>query len=303
LILAPINQKFFFSAILLLKVEFGGNLMEEKRTDKTYSMALINAKGGVAKTTTAVNIACCLAEKNFKVLLIDTDPQANASINLGKNVQFHDRAVTDCGLYELLIHDIDPKFAINNTYLSQLNLVPGSIELSRIGTQMGGIFVDYTIIKDKLGEISKQYDFVIYDTPPGHHQLVNSVINAVDAFYAPVEPQDLALEGLATLFSITDDLRRFGFKPAPLGGIIVTKVARYAVANEIIEYLKTSFTMKGTNDCMVLLPHIPLNVKVHESSCHGFSVVSYAPNCKASRAYRSLTETILQKKNVMQYLT
>ena len=213
-----------------------------KKTDQTYSIGFINAKGGVAKTTTAVNIAAALAEDGYKVLLVDTDPQASASIQLNQIVQQSERTATDLGLYELLaFEDVDPDMVIKTTYLNNLSIITGSLELAKINSHLGGQSYKATILKDNIKSFENEYDYIIYDTAPGLSLLIYSTLNAVDFYYCPVEAQTLALEGIVTLFNIMTEIRGPNFPLAQMGGIILTKIPRYNIAKYLINYVEQEF--------------------------------------------------------------
>jgi len=252
-------------------------------------------RGGVAKTTTAVNIAAALAEDGYKVLLIDTDPQASASIQLNKRIQYSERMATDLGLYELLVYDdVDSDMVIKPTYLDGLSIITGSLELAKINSHLGGRKFQNTILKDNIQTFENEYDFVIYDTAPGLSLLIYSTLNATDFYYCPVEAQTLALEGIVTLLNIMTEIRGPDFPLAQMGGIILTKIPRYNIAKRLIQHVEEQFTDPKTEISKVLRPYVPLNVKVAESTSFGVAVVSYHPSCKAAVCYKQLARQILK---------
>lgn len=242
------------------------------------SIGLINAKGGVGKSTSSVNIAAGLAQQGYKTLLIDTDPQASASKHL--NID------SPTSLYDLFTGDSTIDQVTCRTHLSSLNIIPASIELVKLGNILSESELTISSVSEILNDTElENYDYVIIDTPPALNITVFSVLNYCDEFIVPVECYRLGIEGLKTLIDAIKELRT-QYVIGHMRGILLTRTLRYKVVKEHRQRLEEVF---GN---MILAPYIPQSVKIAESTEAGVDVLSYAPKSSGAKAYLEIAEEI-----------
>jgi chromosome partitioning protein len=258
-------------------------------------ISIANQKGGVGKTTTAVNLAASLANEGKKVLLIDIDPQANATTNLGfkrNNFEFNIYHVIT-GLKEL--YDI-----ILPTNIDNLDLAPSNLGL--IGMEKE--FYDKKnkkrelILKEKLKKVKKEYDFIIIDSPPALGPITINALSASDSVIVPIQCEFFALEGLAQLLNtvsllkktINPKLKIKGFLPTMYSG--QNNLSKQVLADLSHHFKDKLFHIKKGKGCIV----VPRNVKIAESPSFGKAVINYATNSKGSIAYRDLATVIARGK-------
>ncbi len=255
-------------------------------------ISISNQKGGVGKTTTAVNIAASLAQRKKKVLLIDADPQSNATTYLG-----YRRGDYEFNIYHVLIGSKDFSDIILKTSIDRLYLAPSNIGLVGIEKE----FHDNKkrkrefILKKKLDKISDQYDYIIIDSPPALGPITINVLSASDSVIIPIQCEFFALEGLAQLLNTVSLLRRTINPKLKIKGFLPTMYSKQNnLSKQVLEDLEYHFKDK-------LFKHrkksivVPRNIKVAESPSFGKPVTIYAANSKASAAYKALASAILRK--------
>ncbi len=256
-------------------------------------ISIANQKGGVGKTTTAVNLAASLANNGKKVLLVDLDPQANATTNLG-----YSRNSFEFNIYHVLTGVKEVEEVILKTEFKNLDLVPSN--LSVIGIEKE--FYDKknkkreVILREKLAKIKNNYDFIIIDSPPALGPITINALSASDSVIIPIQCEFFALEGLAQLLntitlikkSINPKLKVKGFLPTMYSS--QNNLSKQVLAD--IEYHFKDKLFKLQKEYIV----IPRNVKVAESPSFGKPVVTYAANSKGSLAYKALAAAVLKSK-------
>ncbi|NPA27610.1 MAG: ParA family protein [Epsilonproteobacteria bacterium] len=256
-------------------------------------ISIANQKGGVGKTTTAVNLAASLANKGKKVLLIDIDPQSNATTNLGfkrNNYEFN--------IYHVITGLKEMDDIILKTEIKNLDLAPSNIGLVGIEKE----FYDKKnrkkelILKEKLNRVRDKYDFIIIDSPPALGPITINALSASDSVIVPIQCEFFALEGLAQLLntiglvkkSLNPNLKIKGFLPTMFS-------TQNNLSKQVLEDIKYHFKdklFKFKKEFIV----IPRNVKVAESPSFGMPVITYAQNSKGSLAYQALATAILKNR-------
>lgn len=251
------------------------------------TLALINNKGGVGKTTTAVHLAEGLSRQGEEVLLADLDAQASASLSLGC-----EREELEPSVATLLYQDIDPEEVIRKAPGADLDLITGSEKLQSADIRLAGELGRERILADTLQDVESAYDVIILDCPPSLALLPVNAIVASDWFIVPVEPHYLALEGVGSMLDTVQSIRTEIGEAAELLGVVVTRADFRAKATEqAIEMLR-----KEHGDTM-FDSIVRGNVRVSEATSFGTTVFEHAPKSTGAKAYRSLTQEVISRLN------
>ncbi len=248
-------------------------------------IAVTNQKGGVGKTTTAINVAHCLSKTGKRVLLLDFDPQGNATSGLGVNKTQLDKSVLDVVADGALINDV-----VLKTNHKNLWLVPATPQLANAEVELAGAEHRFTRLKIALATQTENYDYVLIDCPPSLSLLTVNGLIAAKYVLLPVQAEFYAMEGLGQLLE-TMKLVRKGLNPGlDLLGVVVTMVdSRTSLSNQVHEEIKKHFPGK------VFSTVIPRNVRLAEAPSHGLPVGAYDRWSKGARAYRALTKEIIAR--------
>lgn len=249
-------------------------------------LALINNKGGVAKTTTAVNLSAALASAKRRVLLVDMDSQAAASLSLGLR-----RAELKPSLADVLLRDEPIRNVIRQTRVEGLDLLPGSNELAGVDVLMSGVSGKETRLRTALEELRDDYFAVIIDCPPSLSLLSINALLAAEYYIVPVTPHFLTLGGLASLVQEVAALRGRGLGPvADLMGFVMTLADyRNGSTQKMIEAIRGSWKE------LIFRTEIRINVKLAEAPSFGRTIFEHAPGCTGAAAYRQLAQEVLQR--------
>lgn len=247
-----------------------------------HILAIINNKGGVGKTTTAVNLIHGLATKGERALLVDLDSQASASLALGIG-----RKELVPSMSEVLFGEIDAKQAIRSTHLGSVDVIPGSMSLASADLALVNEQGREQRLGTVLKSIKEDYSWTVVDTPPSLSLLSINALVACDSFLVPIEPHYLALEGLANFLEALDRIREgIGFAGQMLG-IVATKVDRRTkVASEVIAMLHDHF------ENLLFGTEVPINIKLAESPSFGQTIFEYDARSKGASAYAALVEEL-----------
>lgn len=246
-------------------------------------VSIANQKGGVGKTTTAVNLSTLLAKKGKKVLLIDTDPQGNATSGLGidKNVEL--------STYDLLISDVTAEEIIQDTAIKNLDISPSNINLAGAEVQLVSMMSREQRMKEKIDVIKNKYDYIIIDCPPSLGLITLNAFTASDSVLIPVQCEYFALEGLGQLLNTVELVRKHLNKNLYIEGALLTMYdIRTNLANQVVREVKKFFQNK------VYKTVIPRNVRVSEAPSYGMPISVYDPKSKGAKSYEKFTREFLK---------
>lgn len=247
-------------------------------------ISIINQKGGVGKTTTAVNLSAYLADKGYKVLLIDTDSQGNATSGLSKKVKFRS------DLYEVLLNDEIIENAIVKTDVQKLFLLPASIDLAGAEIEMVSLPRREFLLKEKLQSIKDDYDFILMDCPPSLGLMTLNTLVASEFVLIPIQAEFYALEGLSQLVKTIKSVTRRLNPSLDILGILLTMFdGRTNLSIQVAEEVKRYFGTK------LFKTVIPRSIKLSEAPGFGESVLTYAPKSKGAEAYKKLCREVIKR--------
>lgn len=251
----------------------------------TQILAVVNQKGGVGKTTTAVNIATILASKGQKVLMVDMDPQGNATSSYGidKNAQ-------SSTIYDVLINDLPFEDIMIDVGRRNLLLCPANIQLAGAEIELVGLVSRETILKKALNLIRDRFDFVLMDCPPSLGLLTLNALTAANGVLVPIQSEYFALEGLTQLME-TITLVKKGLNPhLTVFGVVVTMFdARTQLAHQVASEVRRYFGER------VFRTIIPRNVRLSEAPSFGKSIIEYDPKSKGAECYDALAKEIIRR--------
>jgi chromosome partitioning protein len=251
-------------------------------------LGVVNQKGGVGKTTTAINLAACLAIEGLRVLLVDCDPQANASSGLGFQRDDNRRSV-----YDLLMGECTADQVILPTELENLSLIPGSNHLTGANVELTNAADRAVRLRDSLAEARKTLDLVILDCPPALNLLTLNVLVAAETLIVPMQAEYFALEGVSELISTLERVRTNINPDLVIEGVLLTMYDdRTNLAQQVTETLREYFRDR------LFKTVIPRNVRLAEAPSHGKPVALYDPRSRGTEAYFELACEFLARNNI-----
>ncbi len=247
-------------------------------------IAIANQKGGVGKTTTSVNLSACLAELGNKVLVVDTDPQGNATSGVGVN-----KADMDQCVYNVLVEDLPAEEVCVPTIINNLDLIPATIQLAGAEIELVPTISREIRLKKALDDMKETYDYIIIDCPPSLGLLTLNALTASDSVMIPVQCEFYALEGLSQLLNTIRLVQKHLNKQLMIEGVLLTMLdARTNLGLQVIEEVKKYFQDKVYNAI------IPRNIRLGEAPSHGKPIISYDPKSKGAEVYLELAKEVME---------
>ena len=246
-------------------------------------ISVANQKGGVGKTTTTVNLSTILAKKGKKVLLIDTDPQGNATSGLGVSKD------VELSVYDILIGDTEFDETLQETAIKNLKVCPSNISLAGAEVQLVSMMSREQRLKTKLDKIKDQYDYILIDCPPSLGLVTLNAFTASDSVLIPVQCEYFALEGLGQLLNTVNLVKKHLNKILEIEGALLTMYdARTNLSNQVVKEVKKYFEDK------VYKTVIPRNVRLSEAPSYGMPITVYDPRSKGAKAYEKFAKELLK---------
>lgn len=253
-------------------------------------LAMANQKGGVGKTTTAINLGTALAATGERVLIVDLDPQGNASTGLGI-----DRKARNCSTYDVLTGDARMRESVVPTAVPRLHIATSTLDLAGLELELGATHDRAFRLRDALAALndgrSEPYSYVLIDCPPSLNLLTVNAMAAADAILVPLQCEFFALEGLSQLLQTVEQIRSTLNPELTIHGIVLTMFdARNNLANQVVADVRAFMGGK------VYATMIPRNVRISEAPSHGKPVLVYDLKCAGSEAYLKLATEVIQRE-------
>ena len=247
-------------------------------------IAIANQKGGVGKTTTAINLSACLAEAGKRVLMLDCDPQGNATSGLGVN-----KNTAEITSYDILIGEATAEEAIVHTEYDGLDIIPSNINLSGAEIELIGVEQKEYILQKQIYPLRDRYDFIIIDCPPSLNMLTVNAMTTADTVLVPIQCEYYALEGLSQLIHTLNLVNKRLNPRLKMEGVVFTMYdARTNLSLQVVENVKAN--LKQT----IYKTIIPRNVRLAEAPSHGMPINVYDSRSAGAESYRLLAEEVIE---------
>ena len=247
-------------------------------------VSIANQKGGVGKTTTAINLSTILAKKGKKVLLIDADPQGNATSGLGVEKEVEN------SVYDILVSDVGVKETLQDTKVNNLKICPSNINLAGAEVELVSMMSREQRLKEKLDEVKDDFEYIIIDCPPSLGLITLNAFTASDSVLIPVQCEYYALEGLGQLINTINLVKKHLNKSLVIEGAVLTMYdMRTNLSNQVVKEVKRYFEDK------VYKTVIPRNVKLSEAPSYGMPISLYDPRSKGAKCYEKLAKEFIKR--------
>lgn len=261
------------------------DVKRSKSNKPTRVIAIINQKGGVGKSTTAVNLSAALSEMGRKVLLVDFDPQGNSTSGFGIEKEDLEQCV-----YDALLNDVPVEELIEDTNSKKVFVVPATIQLAGAEIELVSAMARETRLKELLEPVRDQFDFIFIDCPPSLGLLTINALAAADSVLIPIQCEYYALEGVTKLLESMKMVKQRINKELETYGVLMTMFdSRTSLSNQVVDEVKSYF------GDVVFKTLIPRTVKLSEAPSFGMSIIDYAPNNKGAKAYMNLAKEVISR--------
>lgn len=261
------------------------DVKRSKSQKQTRVIAIINQKGGVGKSTTAVNLAAALGENGRKVLLVDFDPQGNSTSGFG----IEKEELNQC-IYDALLNDVPVEDLIQDTESRKVFVVPATIQLAGAEIELVSAMARETRLKELLAPVRDDFDFIFIDCPPSLGLLTINALTAADSVLIPIQCEYYALEGVTKLLESMRMVKSRINKGLDTFGVLMTMYdSRTSLSNQVVDEVRNYF---GDKTFKTLIPR---TVKISEAPSFGMPVIEYAPNNKGAKAYRELAKEVIRR--------
>jgi chromosome partitioning protein len=250
-------------------------------------IAVANQKGGVGKTTSTVNLGACLAELGKRVLLLDIDPQGNATSGLGI-----DRKKLAASIYDVLIDGVEMERVILQTVVPGLDIVPSTLDLAGAEIELVAVISRESRLKKALAPIRERYEYVLIDCPPSLGLLTVNALTGADSVLIPIQCEYYALEGVSQLMNTIALVREALNRELEVEGVLLTMFdGRTNLSIQVVESVKKHPSFRGK----VFGSIVVRNVRLSEAPSHGLPITVYDPRCKGAEAYQELAREVIER--------
>lgn len=252
---------------------------------KTKVIAISNQKGGVGKTTTAINLSACLAQEGRKVLLVDIDPQGNSTSGVGI-----EKIKLEKCIYNVILEDVPMKEVVCDTGIEKLQIAPATLRLAGAEVELAAAFSRENRLRDAIQKNSAEYDYIIIDSPPSLGILTVNSLTAAQSVIIPIQCEYYALEGLSQLLKVIQLVKERLNSGIEVEGVLLTMYdSRTNLSTQVVEEVKGFFKEKVYKEI------IPRNIKISESPGFGKPIILYDPSSRGAQAYNNLAKEVIER--------